>query len=82
MGFGYFHIKKRSAESTSPDANCPHVKLGVIFSSGCFVVKAVAFQRWKFRLYLNIMATFLQDFRKGILNLIMFQMSVSSFGAE
>ena len=43
---------KGSAESASPEPICLDVKSSVIFSSGCFVVKAFAFKRLKFQLYL------------------------------
>ena len=66
-----FYIVKGSAESASPESLCLAVKSSVIFSSGCFVVKAFAFQRLKFRLYFNIMAYFVQECRKGIANFIM-----------
>ena len=35
-----FYIKKASAKLASPESICLDVKLRVIFSSGCFVVKA------------------------------------------
>ena len=66
-----FYTEKGSAESCSPESICLDVKSSVIFSSGCFVVKAFAFQRLKFRLYFNIMAYFAQECRKGIANFIM-----------
>ena len=66
-----FYIKKVSAESASLVSICLDVKSSVIFSSGCFVVKAFAFQRLKFRLYFNIMAYFVQECIKGIANFFM-----------
>ena len=54
MGVEKFYIEKGSAESS------------VIFSSGCFVAKAFAFQRLKFRLCFNIMAYFIHECLKGI----------------
>ena len=70
MRFKKLYIKKGSAESASPEYICLDVKSSVIFSSGCFVVKAFAFQRLKFRLYFNIMAYLVQECRKGIAKLI------------
>ena len=66
MGVENFYIEKGSAESASPESVCLDLKSSVIFSSGCFVVKAFTFQRLKFRLYFNIMAYFVQECRKGI----------------
>ena len=66
-----FYIEKGSAESASPESIFLDVNSNVIFSSGCFVVKAFAFQRLKFWLYFNIMAYFVQECRKGIANFIM-----------
>ena len=40
MGIGNFYIENGSAESASPESICFDVKSRVIFSSGCFVVKA------------------------------------------
>ena len=71
MGVENFYIEKGSAESASPASICLDVKSSVIFSSGCFVVKAFAFQRLKFWLYFNVMAYFVQEGRKGIANFIM-----------
>ena len=71
IGVENFYIEKGSAESASPDSICLDVKSSVIFSSGCFVVKAFAFQRLKFRLYYIIMEYFVQKCRKGIANFIM-----------
>ena len=65
MGVENFYIEKGSAESASPESICLDVKSSVIFSSGCFVVKAFAFHRLKFWLYFNIMAYFVQECRKG-----------------
>ena len=48
MGVESFYIKKGSAESAYPESICLDVKFSVIFSSGCFNVKAFAFQRLKF----------------------------------
>ena len=48
MGVGKFYFEKGSAESNSPEFICLDVKSSVIFSSGCFIVKAFAFQRLKF----------------------------------
>ena len=70
MGVVKFYVEKSSAESASPEFICLDVKSSVIFSSGCFVVKAFAFQRLKFKLYFNIMAYFVQECRKGIANFI------------
>ena len=39
MGVENFYIEKGSAESASPESICLDVKSGVIFSSGCFLVK-------------------------------------------
>ena len=50
MGVENFYIEKVSAESVSPESICLDAKSSVNFSSGCFVVKAFAFQRLKFRL--------------------------------
>ena len=66
-----FYIEKGSAESAYPESICLDVKSNVIFSSGCFVVKAFASQRLKFRLYFNIMAYLVQECRKVIANFIM-----------
>ena len=71
MGVESFYIEKSSAESTSRESICLDVMSSVIFSSGCFVVKAFAFQRLKFRLHFNIMAYFVQECRKDIANFIM-----------
>ena len=71
MGVEDFYIEKGSTESASPESICLDVKSSVIFSSGCFVVKALSFQRLKFRLYFNIMAYFVQECRKGITIFIM-----------
>ena len=70
MGVGKFYVEQVSAESTSPECICLDVKSSVIFSCGCFVVKASAFQRLKFWLSFNIMAYFVQECRKGIANFI------------
>ena len=70
MGVENFNIEKGSAESVSPETNCLDVKSSVIFSSGCFAVKAFFFQRLKLRLYFNIMAYFVQECRKGIANFV------------
>ena len=43
MGVEKFNIEKVSAESASPESICLDVKSSVIFSSGCFDVKAFAF---------------------------------------
>ena len=45
MGVENFYIEKGSAESASPGSICLDVNSSIIFSSGCFVVKAVAFRR-------------------------------------
>ena len=66
-----FYIQTGLAKSASPESICLAVKSSVVFSSGCFVVKAFAFQGLKFRLYLNIMAYFVQECRKGIANFMM-----------
>ena len=71
MGVKNFYIERGSAESASPEFICLDVNSSVIFSSGCFVVKAFAFQRLKFWLYFNIMAYFVQECSKGIANFIM-----------
>ena len=71
MGVENFYIEKGSAESAYPESIFLDVKSSVIFSSGCFVVKAFAFQRLKFRLYFNIMAYLVQECRKVIANFIM-----------
>ena len=71
MGIENSYIKKGSAESASPKSICLDVKSSVNFNGGCFVVKAFAFQRLKFRLYFNIMAYFVQECRKVIANFIM-----------
>ena len=65
-----FYIEKGLAESASPESICIDVKSSVIFRSGCFVAKAFAFQRVKFRLHFIIMAYFVQECRKGIAILI------------
>ena len=54
MGVENFYIEKASADSASPESMCLDGKSSVIFKSGCFVVKAFAVQRLKFRLYFNI----------------------------
>ena len=41
MGVEQFYIEKGSAESASPESICLDGKSSVIFSSGCFVVKAL-----------------------------------------
>ena len=82
MGVESFYIEKGSAVSTSRESICLDVKSSVIFSNGCFVMKAFAYQRLKFRLYFNIMAYFVQECRKGIANFIMTEVSVSTFGTE
>ena len=69
MGVENFYIEKGSAESASPESVCLDVMSSV--SIGCFVVKAFNFQRFKFRLYFNILAYFVQECRKGIANCIM-----------
>ena len=66
-----FYIEKSSTVSAAPESICLDVKSSVIFSSGCIVVKAFAFQRLKFRLYFNIMTYFIQECRKGIASFIM-----------
>ena len=66
-----FYSEKGSAESASPESICFDVNSSVIFSGGCFAVKAFAFQRLKFRLYFNIMADFVQECRKSIANFLM-----------
>ena len=67
-----FYIEIGSAESASPESICIDVKSSIIFSSGCFVVKAFfAFQRLNFRLYFNIMTYFLQECLEGIAIFIM-----------
>ena len=66
MGVENFYIQKGSTESASQDFTCLDVKSSVIFSSGCFNVRAFAFQRLKFRLYFNIKAYFVQECRKNI----------------
>ena len=73
-----FCIEKGSAESVSPESICLDVKSSVIFSSGCFIVKAFAFQRLKFRFFFNIMAYFVQWCRKGIANFIVSLVSIES----
>ena len=80
MGLENFSIENFLAESASPESICLDVKSSVIFSSGCFVVKAFAFQRLKFRLYFLIMAYFVQECRKGMAKFIMSSVSVSTFG--
>ena len=44
MGVENFYIEKGSAESASLASICLDVKSSFIFISGCFVVKAFAFQ--------------------------------------
>ena len=78
MGVENFFIEKGSAESASPESICLDVKTSVIFNTGCFVVKAFAFQRLKFRLYFIIMSYFVQECRKGISNFIISKVSVDS----
>ena len=63
--------RKGSTELASAESICLDVKSSFMFSSGCFVLKAFAFQRLKFRLYFNNLAHFPQECRKGILNFIM-----------
>ena len=53
MGVENSYIEKGSAESASPVSICFDVKSSVIFSSGCFVVKAFAFQWLNDKLYNN-----------------------------
>ena len=48
MGVESSYIEKGSAESASPESIFLDVRASVIFSSGCFVVKAFALQRLKF----------------------------------
>ena len=53
MGVENFYIEKGLAELASPESICLDVKSSVIFSKGCFVVKAFAFQRLNDKLYNN-----------------------------
>ena len=76
-GLKIFLLEKCSTESASTESIWLDVKSSAIFSSFCFVVKAFAFQRLKFRLYSNIMAYFIQECRKGITNFIVLDAGVS-----
>ena len=50
VGFRYTF----TADLSSEELNFLDVMSKVIFSKGCFVAKFLAFQRLKFRLYLNM----------------------------
>ena len=58
-----FYIETGLAELGSPESICLAVKSSVIFSIGCFVVKAFAFQRLKFRLHFMAYFVLFQQFR-------------------